>query len=294
MNLSEDDQNLIQNLPDRQLKLTTSRSEPNSNQITDNYHDLESGQQVLRSNSFSAVEKTKSKQITNNILDNILNILPILAPNLSRQSSVPIFYCTICLENHPVSNCFACSNCNFPHKYCRESIKSFAETLINDGNIKIRCPGFGECEGFLSDQELQELFCDNESLWKKFQRFREIKENPNFRECPFCNHSYIGDESHPEITCENCHQIYCFFHSNAHPNIKCHQYTKEQLKTQMKSYLYIKSTTRNCPSCSTPTEKNGGCNHMTCQHCHAVSLTSSILSSDIFISRSGAGYVEVS
>jgi hypothetical protein len=271
MSVADVDNNLIDQLPERQLKLGTSLSEPASSNrsptISPDEVDLENGggYLMIRAASFSGEERKKPNQ-TNSFF-NVRNFLPMIPPSLTRQPSVPVFYCAICLENHPVSDCFTSSTCDHLHQYCRESIKTFAESLVNEGGVKIRCPGFGECQGILTEQEIKNL-CD-EGTWNKYQRFREMKENPNFRECPSCNHPHIGNESSPEITCEQCHQVYCFFHANAHPNILCHQYTREQLKSQMKSYAFIKSNTRNCPTCSTPTEKNGGCNHMTCQHCHA-------------------------
>jgi hypothetical protein len=270
--LTDADNNLIDQLPERQLRLATSISEPANTSrtppgVSSDEVDLESGGQnrMVRAATFSGQPRSNPNP---NSFFNLRNFLPMIPPTLIRQPSVPVFYCAICLENHPVSNCFTSSTCHHPHQYCQESIKTFAESLINEGAVNIRCPGYGECQGLLTEQEIQDL-CD-EGVWSKYQRFRDLKGNPNFRECPFCNHPHVGDESHPEITCEECHQVYCFFHANAHPNILCHQYTREQLKSQMKSYAFIKSNTRNCPSCYTPTEKNGGCNHMTCQYCRAV------------------------
>ena len=33
------------------------------------------------------------------------------------------------------------------------------------------------------------------------------------------------------------------------------------------TFNWISAHTKECPKCSYPTEKNGGCNHMTCKKC---------------------------
>ena len=273
----------VDDLPPHPPRLTLSASEP----VYQHKYDLEQGggggkkvkgesndgHETSRGRAASdpLIQTNTSKNKNKSIFVDFFNFIPTRPPILSRKTSVPVFYCTICLENHPVSNSVSTSSCSLPHCYCRESIKMFAESIINEGGIQIRCPGYGECQGIFNDQELKNI-CE-EDIYAKFIRFREVKQNPHYRECPFCNFSTIGDETTPEIVCQQCSQKYCYFHANAHPNIPCHRYTKEQLQTQMKSMALIRTMTRNCPECYTPTEKNGGCNHMTCQHCHAVILS---------------------
>lgn len=266
--------NDLESMPKETPKLIMSHSAP---VYSPHHHDIETGEGIkeinpkvldrVRSASDPSIPTTKKTKEKVDIFTFVQSMIPEPL-RLTRQPSVPVFYCSICLENHPVSNSYTTSSCTFPHTYCRESIKAFAESIINESGTQIRCPGYGECQGIYQDEEIKNI-CDEET-YLKFVRFREIKQNVNYRECPYCNHSTVGNELHPEITCEQCHKTYCYFHSNAHPNIPCHRYTKEQLHTQMKSVALIKTMTRNCPNCGTPTEKNGGCNHMTCQHCHEV------------------------
>jgi hypothetical protein len=194
--------------------------------------------------------------------------------SLTRQPSVPVFYCTICLENHPQSNSFQSASCHQAHCYCQETMVAFIDSCVNDGVISIRCPGYGECSGILSNEEIERLV--PLVTYQKYIRFKAIKENPHFRECPFCNHAVIGNEATPEIVCESCQGKFCYFHANAHPNLPCQSYTREQLQSQIRSLAVIQTTTRNCPECHVATEKNGGCNHMTCHQCRTVCLSFSI------------------
>jgi hypothetical protein len=246
-------------------KLISTKSEPTY------LHPLPSTS--VGSQSFSANHSSTRSKSTSEIPQQqsmwkaAFSSFPLPIP-LTRQASIPIFYCQICLENHPQVDCFQSIQCNLRHQYCRESIKTLIESCVTDGRIIIRCPGYDECSGILTDNEIQSFISD--TIWNKYIRFKEMKQHPNYRECPFCNQSTLGEESSPEITCDQCHQKYCYMHANAHPNQSCHQYTREQLKSQLKSLAMIKTTTRNCPQCGAATEKNGGCNHMTCHHCHTV------------------------
>jgi hypothetical protein len=182
------------------------------------------------------------------------------------------------------------------------------ESSINQGTAKIQCPGCRECQGIFTDQEIRSL-CD-EGTWNRYERLQNVKENHNclVTQCPFCKHPHVevGNESSPDICCERCHQNY--FHGND-PNILCHEHPRELSQSQMKfspvvmamamvtATVRSRSQTRNCPSCSAPTEKSGECNQMRCQYCSAVSqFTSSLLLSVTLLTfvRIGVGSVVLS
>jgi len=156
------------------------------------------------------------------------------------------------------------SSCTNGSVFCRAGIEMHMNIAINDGVTDIHCP-CGMCAAVFTDAEVSGVV--DEEMYAKMVRFRDIKQNPNLRECPKCNHSQTGDKNKPAMVCSKCGEQYCFFHSNAHPNMSCGDYSRAQLRADMKSVATIKSTARKCPKCYAYTEKNGGCNHMTCQHC---------------------------
>lgn len=207
---------------------------------------------------------------------------PVPIPVMRRRStSVPVFYCQICMENHSIETYFEIKKCEIHHKFCRDSQSGYLTSQIIDGMVDLHCPCIGEgCNGHYSDDEIQELV--DESVFQKFARFREVKANPDYRECPKCNKSTVGDKNTPLIKCSECAEEYCYFHSNAHPNMTCSDYSRSQMRLEMQSTALIRRVSRKCPQCGAATEKNGGCNHMTCQHCGEVRLQHAITLSKVF------------
>lgn len=190
-------------------------------------------------------------------------------PGKRIASSVPLFYCQICLENHALSDAMTIQSCALNHQFCVQALIAYLAYQINEGVIILRCPCFGECNAQFSDIEVKNLVGDE--LYEKYERFAQVKNNPSYRECPFCTASTIGSQTTSEITCPKCSLSYCFFHANAHPDMNCSQYSRLQSRLQRRSVALINRTTRKCPKCQANTEKDGGCNHMTCRHCGEVS-----------------------
>jgi hypothetical protein len=128
----------------------------------------------------------------------------------------------------------------------------------------------GKCGVMMQIQDVQNL-CD-EDVVKKFERFSAMLSDPNNRDCPNpagCDHRQIGNPSSPQMVCKKCQYVYCFEHSNAHPNQDCKWYEKKIRSEVQKTKAAVKALgTRPCPYCRVDTLKNSGCNHMTCGQCH--------------------------
>lgn len=201
-----------------------------------------------------------------------------LRHSLRRTLSVKLFNCRICLENHAISDAFSLTKCVARHRYCKESIGTFLSCQINDGVLTVRCPGYGvdACSAVFTAEDIQQLV--DSASYSKYLRFTEMKNNPNMRECPKCSHpSKDGSESNLTITCSACGEVFCYLHANAHPHTTCAAYVKSIAKNEMKSLKKIKAFAKQCPQCKADTEKSGGCNHMSCQSCNAVSKSSRIV-----------------
>ena len=186
-------------------------------------------------------------------------------------NTVEVFYCEICLENHPVTEAIQLRGCQC--RFCHSSLQQFYETQIRDSFIEFFCP---TCHLSVTPQEIQNLV--SLEMYSKYLRFVEMKSNPSYRECPKCGHATIGSIDHLNMTCSQCSESFCFIHSNAHPGSTCQQYMRAQRKIESQNRAAINRMSRKCPSCGCDTEKSGGCNHMTCRACGEMSDPSSVLS----------------
>jgi hypothetical protein len=197
--------------------------------------------------------------------------IPFLQRNVSNNSSsVPLFLCAICLENHSQEDSFHAEACILKHSFCKDSLALYLTSQIAEGRVtSLKCPCFGidSCEGVFSKDEVKLLV--DEGCYEKYERYIEVKSNPNSRECPTCSlFNTTGNENNPEIVCRSCGTNFCYFHNNAHPSISCQEYIFRNAKSDMRSIATISATSRKCPKCKVPTQKSSGCNHMTCQHCN--------------------------
>jgi hypothetical protein len=136
-----------------------------------------------------------------------IKFLPRFPPLLKRETTVPLFYCLICLENHALTDAYIVHNCSKEHKFCRSSIQVYLGSQLQSGVISYRCPCYDECNGIFQDFEIRGLL--DERDFEKYTRFRQLKTNPDFRECPSCGESTIGSVSCPEIICSGCGCMYC-------------------------------------------------------------------------------------
>lgn len=145
---------------------------------------------------------------------------------------------------------------------------------IREGNTEAPCPYFcvGDgCGATAAPSDVEFLISDPELL-HKYARFKKMKEKADYRECPSCGDMILPNKNffgriRSEMACQKCGTEFCFYHSNQHPNEKCIDFITRTCKEEAVSTTLIQSTCKNCPSCGFPTEKNRGCNHMTCVKC---------------------------
>jgi hypothetical protein len=202
-----------------------------------------------------------------------------------KENAPPVetFYCGICLENQAVGDMFEASSCDQKqsHKFCRDCVEGYVISQVKSAATIVSCPGFQpKCKGVFQTEEIRDIVQNSGDgdVAAKFERFLAMSKSENFRECPraladgsgLCNHPCTtATILSPKIICEKCEYEYCFIHANAHPNEDCRVYSARVLKEEQTNQKFIDETTKHCPSCDVATYKNGGCNHMTCQHCNA-------------------------
>ena len=178
-----------------------------------------------------------------------------------------VFTCDICGEkfNKNSKNIIKNEKCN--DEYCRDCWFSYLRNKIEEGYVnKIKCMNYN-CKEILNDKFIRSIIQDNKILIDKYEKFSlrsEILNNPNKKFCPI-----QGCESYAEkkgknkyVECKNKHK-FCFnCLKNWHGKVKCEKKEEEDFKIWKKDKII-----KQCPNCKMWTEKNEGCNHMTCVEC---------------------------
>ena len=215
-----------------------------------------------------ALSPSSTFEVTGQAIARSISIDSIGASEPSEPRS--IFYCHICMENADEQTAFSMSNCKEGHKFCSNCIEGYLSNVIQEGSVdKIACPllGDGECGGYAGEDEIKSIV--SKDLVYRYIRLREMRSDQNARECPKCGKIQIGDPSHPAMVCAdtNCQVVFCFFHSDAHPDETCEEYRRRTIKNEKSTQRYLKHHSKPCPKCKISTQKSGGCNHMTCRSC---------------------------
>lgn len=204
--------------------------------------------------------------------------------------------CKICfLEINEKENVF---NLECQHKFCKECIIEYLKEEIRNARVlKIQCPE-KNCE-LLFDEDTVKSLVDDEYFYKykKFIQRAKIKDDPSLTECPILdcegfankNGEYVESDAILELNnelvlennnnssdeelkkkliprkklicnkghnfCSNCNQAW-------HGDANC------DADREIKDFAtYSGFIVKKCPQCKVWTEKNDGCNHMTCKIC---------------------------
>lgn len=184
-------------------------------------------------------------------------------------------FCSICRESVARDDCYAFTGgggCS--HLFCRECLCGYLVHSIENGMAFAPCPEFVSeegCDAVAAEDDVRLLIGDAKVL-AKFDRFKKMAERPDWRDCPQCASMQLPTRNlfgriRPTMVCSECKMHFCFFHAGAHPNETCADFTRRTAREEVVSSSWIKANTKDCPKCSFPTEKNRGCNHLTCAKC---------------------------
>lgn len=184
--------------------------------------------------------------------------------------------CCICLSDVNVALLVLVSmdGCKHEPSVCRECARHHVEVQVVDkkgGSNAITCPCIG-CGAEVSAADVTRL--TNARLQAEYDRLRTldfVRSLPLFRWCsrPDCGsgQEHITGDEEPIMTCHECQHKTCFTHrSEWHSGLTCEEFTR-QLQENGNAALenFLDSSTKPCPRCNEPIEKNGGCDHMTCR-----------------------------
>ena len=153
------------------------------------------------------------------------------------------------------------------HIFCTNCWFNYLKTSIIEAKVeKIKCMEHG-CNEIVSEDFILKHINENDDLitkYKKFKKRAEIIKDKNKKLCPNpdCDSFLQKSSLSKYVECENGHK-YCFdCLKPPHGNNPCEQ----KLENQFLKWKKGKRVKR-CPRCQIYTEKNEGCNHMTCVSC---------------------------
>lgn len=185
--------------------------------------------------------------------------------------------CIICYNSFDIAKTPMCQ----PSSYCRHeanvckpclsaSISSQLDTKIW---TRISCPA-SDCDELLEYRDIQ-AFADPQIFARYFEfTFQAAQADSHFQRCrtPGCK---SGQQCFPEDTimhCQECHRSTCInCDTEMHHGISCGEKAAERQDTQQSRELattrYLEKRAKKCPGCNAPTQKTGGCDHVTCKWC---------------------------
>ena len=174
--------------------------------------------------------------------------------------------CSVCFEEigkeEKQFNHLSCG-----HVCCTQCWINYFKALILEAKVEqIKCVEH-KCTTIIPEYFIMSHIQKDTKLVDKYYKFKkraEIINDPNKKICPrpYCD-SYLEKSNITKyVKCENGHE-YCFECLNRpHGNILCDKYIEEEFMDWKKD-----KRVKRCPRCKIYTEKNEGCNHMTCTSC---------------------------
>ncbi|XP_028393114.1 ankyrin repeat and IBR domain-containing protein 1-like [Dendronephthya gigantea] len=211
--------------------------------------------------------------------------------------------CTICCESFDVEIFSVFVPCG--HKFCTPCWKSYLSLKIIDGDISnIKCPSF-KCTCLVPVDVIESVV--PKDVAKKYGRFdikAFVDANPNLKWCPFpqCDNAVqlpnhqsreyvvgagaVSETAPLVVDCGNEHYFCWYCMEQSHEPSTCEgwkrwldaikeilpklpkQDIKECPETErVANSLWLITNSKPCPKCSSPIQKNEGCNHIKCTKC---------------------------
>ena len=184
--------------------------------------------------------------------------------------------CPICLETTKESTTTPLL-CIEHTSFCSNCVEQYTSYNINSNQLPIKCPE-PTCENIVDEVAIKNI--TNNTTYKKYQKFQQLKIDPTLLECSQCQRLVAftnnnNNNNNNNILCE-CGHEFCYIHGDAHsnPSTTCLEYensrSSESKQNQELSILAISNDSKNCPNpmCQAPIFKDSGCDHIVCKACN--------------------------
>jgi len=185
-----------------------------------------------------------------------------------------VFTCSICFDDIAVGEGYVLEQCK--HSFCKGCFADYLGEKIAVGLV-LDIPCLDQnCDKKLDYYDVRNLV--DEKHFQKYEEFcfvAALKEDPNAKYCQNpkgCTNVFINNQPKFEkkFTCTECKYEWCGDCNESWHSGTCEQYQAwklENSKEEQNFDTWKKANTKPCPSCKVRTQKNDGCNHMTCANC---------------------------
>ena len=255
-----------------ELNINESIDKELSNNNINNINNVNSKNNSRNTNSNYEIKSNSSSSFSCKNVDEKINEEKInnkmrqMKKNNNIKSKGKNIECEICGDEFIVNNKNKVEKCG--HDFCDGCWFDFLSVKINENRLpSIKCLNYN-CQEKLTDEFIINLLNNDEMLIKKYKRYKlelEIIKDPNKKLCPYPNcNSYLElkEIRNKDVTCINKH-TYCFnCLKKPHGKLPCDKNIDKDIVEYAKNNFVKK-----CPNCSIITEKNSGCNHITCSKC---------------------------
>ena len=242
---------------------------------------------IFHIDNASEINDNINNSINDNIHNNVINNIDInnnnsnnfkLQSNLSFDISFTneriinktenyqsSFECSICYEifdeKEKESNTLPCG-----HFCCKQCWLNYFKTFILEANVdEIKCTKY-DCSYIILEEFILEHIKEDQNLVDKYKKFKlraEILKDENKKLCPYpdCESYLEKSKKSKYVKCQIGHE-YCFeCLKPPHGDKICESLDKKFLNWKKNKRV------KKFPKCKIFTEKNEGCNHMTCSNC---------------------------
>ena len=174
--------------------------------------------------------------------------------------------CNVCYEDiNEEDKKFNALPCG--HICCTQCWINYLKSLISEAKVEeIKCVEH-KCKEIISEEFILKHIKNDKKLVEKYEKFKiraNILKDPNKRQCPEpdCDSFLEKKGKSKYVKCKKGHE-YCFeCLRKPHGNSSCDEFMEKEFLNWKKG-----KRVKRCPRCKIYTEKNEGCNHMTCTNC---------------------------
>lgn len=172
--------------------------------------------------------------------------------------------CVVCMDYGPTL-ALPCG-----HAACIDCWAGYAENEIENANSDMSCLGSG-CHTVVLNNDLRTLVTDElyqHHLANQRKSFMSFSKCLKWCPVPDCG-TIIKCDNGGDVVCRTCNEPFCFKCGFDHAPASCANIKAFRKKNQAESKdaLWLANNSKECPSCMTYIQKNGGCNWIRCSKC---------------------------